>query len=157
MSKEQCNKHLYKTGLPAPRTCSECGLGACKHERIKTPKKRELKDLSKDDYSKLLAMGFLYEFHFEATGNWWNDCGQYQEASNPTLQTKNTWRPIISAPRNRYILLAGDSGYITTPLRAEIGKWSHDREAWMNHGGDYFTDGGSAPIYWAELLEIPVK
>lgn len=151
MSKENCLNHLRAKGAPYPRTCKECGLNKCKYA------KRELKDLSKDDYSKLLAMGFLYEFHFEATGNWWNDCGKYQEASVPTLQTKNTWRPIISAPCDRYILIAGDSGYITTPLRVEVAKWSHERCAWINHANDYFTDGGTNPIYWAETLEIPVK
>ena len=149
MSKENCSEYLRQKGAPYPRTCAECGLGRCKWA------KRELKDLSKDDYYKLSAMGFLYEFHCEATGNWYNDCGQYQEIAN--LKPKHTWQPISSAPRNRYILLAGNSGYTNTPLRIEIGKWSHDREAWMNHESDYFTDGGPAPIYWAELLEIPAK
>ena len=148
MSKENCSEHLHETGQTAPRTCAVCKLGPCKY------KKRELKDLTKEDYEGILKLGFLYEFHPEATGNWYNDCGQYQEPAN-----KNThlWKPINSAPLNRYILIAGDSGYITTPLRVEVAKWSHQRGAWLNHAHDYFTDGGTNPIYWAELLEIPVK
>lgn len=38
----------------------------------------QLKNLSKADYSRIKSMGMLWEFHPEASGDWWEDCGKYQ-------------------------------------------------------------------------------
>lgn len=72
-----------------------------------------------------------------------------------------TLQPIATAPRNgSYILLAGPSGYIGTPLRFAAGRWDEDRKRtrrpnpWMTHSGDDFTDGGEAPTHWMPLPKI---
>jgi hypothetical protein len=64
-------------------------------------------------------------------------------------------QPIQSAPKDRYILLAGDSGYLTTPLRFSSGRWSNTKECWVDHSGEPFRDGGPAPIFWMEIPEVP--
>lgn len=63
------------------------------------------------------------------------------------------WRPIEIAPRDSYILLAGPSDYMGTPLRVEVGIW--DGKNWRNHSNDYFTDGGREPTFWHPLPKIP--
>jgi len=69
------------------------------------------------------------------------------------------WKPIETAPKDgRYILLAGDSGYTTTPLRVEVGHWDPEYRPlnpWQTHSNDAFTDGGEEPEYWCELPELP--
>jgi hypothetical protein len=60
------------------------------------------------------------------------------------------WQPITTAPRDgTFVIVAGDSGYLTTPLRAEICRSSGG--AWRNHANDLFTDGGADPLYWIPL------
>lgn len=64
-------------------------------------------------------------------------------------------RPIETAPRDgTFILLFGDSGYTTTPLRCEVGRWCDYKNRWNDHGGDSFTDGGSPPTHWLPLPEF---
>ena len=61
-------------------------------------------------------------------------------------------------PPDTYVLLVGDSGYITTPLRYEVGKFDEKfrpLNPWVDYGGDAFTDNGPPPIYWHPLLKIP--
>ena len=43
---------------------------------------QQLKNLSKEDYSCVKSLGMLWEFHPEATGDWWEDCGKYQVKSS---------------------------------------------------------------------------
>lgn len=69
-----------------------------------------------------------------------------------------TLQPIATAPRDgTYILLAGPSGYVGTPLRFEAGRFSSyyanpgERYGWRNHANDAFTDGGEAPTHWCPL------
>lgn len=64
-------------------------------------------------------------------------------------------QPIHTAPRDgRYILVFGDSGYTTTPLRCEVCRY-HDSymNRWRNHANDAFDDGGGTPSHWAPLPE----
>lgn len=72
--------------------------------------------------------------------------------SSPELQ------PIETAPRDgRFILLFGPSGYSTTPLRCEVGRWYPEYRPlnpWQTHSNDAFTDGGEPPTYWAPLPVI---
>ncbi len=71
---------------------------------------------------------------------------------------KNTsvLQPIATAPRDgTWILLFGPSGYIGTPLRAEVGRWAgRGREGWRTHANDWFTDGGAEPTHWMPLPEV---
>lgn len=67
-------------------------------------------------------------------------------------------RPISSAPKDgSYMLLFGDSGYLTTPLRCEVGRWDaryRPHHPWQTHSNDAFEDGGEPPLYWMPLPEI---
>ena len=64
-------------------------------------------------------------------------------------------KDIQSAPKDgQYILLFGDSGYSTTPLRCEVCRYDAEYrplQPWVNHANDSFEDGGSAAKYWCEL------
>lgn len=157
MSIENCNEYLKSQGKGYPRTCKECGLNGCKHENqlaFTSPlKKPRLWQLSKQDYDQLKVSGMMFELHPEATGDWDYDCGSFQEE----LQKNNKLKPISSAPKNRYILLAGDSGYSNTSLRFESGKWSEYKKDWVNHAGERFTDGGAQPTHWTEIPSAEVE
>jgi len=72
-------------------------------------------------------------------------------------------QPIETAPRDgSYILLFGPSGYITTPLRCEVGyfdvesafKAVHPNTQWRNHANNWFMDGGSEPTHWLPLPKL---
>lgn len=67
------------------------------------------------------------------------------------------WQPIETAPKDgTYILLAGPSGYTTTPLRVEVCCYDAEyrpRQPWVNHANDSFMDGGAAPTLWMPLPE----
>jgi hypothetical protein len=71
-----------------------------------------------------------------------------------------TWLPISTAPRDKtYVLVAGDSGYTTTPLRVEVCRYDSDfrpLNPWVNHSDDSFTDGGPPPRWWMPLPPLPV-
>lgn len=66
-------------------------------------------------------------------------------------------KPISTAPREKWILLAGDSGYTTTPLRFEAGKFDINRGYWVDHSGEPFANGGPEPIYWMEIPEVELE
>lgn len=64
--------------------------------------------------------------------------------------------PMSTAPVDgSYILLAGPSGYINTPLRFEAGRWCDDKSRWVTHAGDDFTEGGPEPTHWYPLPVAP--
>lgn len=70
------------------------------------------------------------------------------------------WQPISTAPKDRFIILAGPSGYCSTPLRAEICRYDPEyrpRQPWVNHAGNSFLDGGEGPKYWLPLPKLPVE
>jgi hypothetical protein len=70
-----------------------------------------------------------------------------------------TWLPIETAPRDKtYVLVAGDSGYIGTPLRVEVCRYDpdyHPLSPWVNHANDDYSDGGGEPKYWLPLPLVP--
>jgi hypothetical protein len=62
------------------------------------------------------------------------------------------WFPIAIAPKDgSYLIVAGPSGYVTTDLRAGICKWDADKEDWLLHNNDRFTDGGEPATQWLPL------
>ncbi len=67
----------------------------------------------------------------------------------------NTLHPIETAPKDgTYVLLFGESGYTTTPLRCCVGHYDAEYRPlspWQTHSNDPFEDGGDPPIYWMEL------
>lgn len=67
------------------------------------------------------------------------------------------WQPIESAPKDgTFILLAGPSGYRSTPLRVEVCRWVPQyRHGWQNHAFDSFGDGGHGPTHWMPLPALP--
>lgn len=75
------------------------------------------------------------------------------------LHPVSEWLPIETAPKDgRYIIVASDSGYTTTPLRAEVCRYDSEYkplQPWVNHANDSFLDGGSEPpIYWMPLPDV---
>ena len=75
------------------------------------------------------------------------------------LAAEREWRPIESAPRDgTWILIAGNSGYNTTPLRVSVARYYPEyrpHNPWQTHSDDAFTDGGDLPIYWLPLPKPP--
>ena len=63
------------------------------------------------------------------------------------------WQPIETAPKDgTFILLRGDSGYITTPYRVQVGRWVEGyRNYWITFSNDAFTDDGGEATHWAPL------
>lgn len=77
----------------------------------------------------------------------------------PASVRNRVWRPIDTAPKDSsYILLAGPSGYTTTPLRVVVCRWDAEYrplQPWVNHANDSFMDGGEEPCYWMPLPKPP--
>lgn len=75
-----------------------------------------------------------------------------------SVPTKSADMPMIhdlsSCPTNgTFVLLFGDSGYVTTPYRCEVGRYvaEYDKAPWRNHANDGFEDSGPAPLGWLPL------
>ena len=63
-----------------------------------------------------------------------------------------TIRPMKDAPQDRFILLFGESGYGSTPLRCEVCQFYSDWGGWRTYAGDYFGDTGNPePVGWLPL------
>lgn len=75
------------------------------------------------------------------------------------IASAHEWEPIATAPKDgTFILLAGPSGYSTTPLRVEVGRWYPEYRPgspWQTHSNDDFTDGGPEPTHWMPLPKVP--
>ena len=69
-----------------------------------------------------------------------------------------TLKPIETAPKDgSYILLFGDSGYTTTPLRCSVCRYDSSYrplQPWVTYSNDSFLDSGDPPIYWCEIPKI---
>ena len=64
------------------------------------------------------------------------------------------WQPIETAPKDRWILLRGESGYRGRPYRAHVGHWDAEyrpRNPWQTSEADCFEDDGDPPTHWMEL------
>lgn len=68
-------------------------------------------------------------------------------------------QPIETAPKDgTWILIAGDSGYSTTPLRFAAARYYPEyrpNNPWQTHSDDAFTDDGGLPTYWCPLPTLP--
>ncbi len=71
--------------------------------------------------------------------------------------TPEGWLPIDTAPKDgTWIIIAGPSGYTSTPLRAAIARYYPEyrpTDPWQTHSNDSFSDGGPAPTLWMHLPE----
>lgn len=67
------------------------------------------------------------------------------------------WQPIETAPKDRFLLLCGPSGYTTIPLVFTTGRMCSDYHAgrWIDHANDDLSDWGFEPTHWAPLPEAP--
>jgi len=71
-------------------------------------------------------------------------------------EMNNQLRPIETAPKDgTFILLFGDSGFMCTPLRCAVGRWSQYKQRWNVHTGDAFEDDGDEPTHWMPLPTGP--
>lgn len=68
------------------------------------------------------------------------------------------WRPIETAPHDgTYVIVGGPSGYIGTPMRAEVCRYDANfrpLSPWVTHANDSFTDGGPQCTHWIPLPEL---
>lgn len=70
-----------------------------------------------------------------------------------------TWLPISTAPRDgTFVLIAGLSGYMTTPLRVAVARYYPEYRPlnpWQTHSNDAFEDDGPEPLFWMPLPALP--
>lgn len=67
------------------------------------------------------------------------------------------WQPIETAPKDKFVLLCGPSGYTTTPLVFTTGRMCSDYHVgrWIDHANDDLTDWGFEPTHWMPLPAAP--
>ena len=73
------------------------------------------------------------------------------------LKEENEWRPIETAPKDEFVLLAGPSGYTTIETVFTTGRMCSDYHAgrWIDHANDDLTDWGFNPTHWMPLPKPP--
>ena len=73
------------------------------------------------------------------------------------LSATSEWRPIETAPKDKFLLLAGSSGYTTTPFVYTTGRMCSDYHTrrWIDHVNDDLTDWGFEPSHWMPLPPAP--
>lgn len=74
------------------------------------------------------------------------------------------WKPIDKhTPRDRFLMLRGDSGYHSTPYRIMIARYREEYETrdpdgktnnycWRTHSNDSVMDDGDMPTEWMDLI-----
>jgi len=93
--------------------------------------------------------------HEHGHQNNFESCPQPDCASVRHIKDALTWKPIETAPRDRWLFLKGESGYINRPCRVHVGRWEGDHrplDPWQTTEGTSFEDDGGPPHYWAELF-----
>ena len=85
---------------------------------------------------------------------------QYQAdlAAAPTPPvSEDRWQPIETAPKDKFVLLAGPSGYTTIEIVYATGRMCSDYHVgrWIDHANDDLTDWGFEPTHWMPLPEAP--
>ena len=71
--------------------------------------------------------------------------------------SEDRWLPIATAPKDRFVLLAGPSGYTTIETVFATGRMCSDYHVgrWIDHANDDLTDWGFEPTHWMPLPEAP--
>lgn len=88
----------------------------------------------------------------------WNDCRAAMLAAAPTPPvSEDRWLPIATAPKDRFVLLAGPSGYTTIETVFATGRMCSDYHVgrWIDHANDDLTDWGFEPTHWKPLPKAP--
>lgn len=67
------------------------------------------------------------------------------------------WQPIETAPKDKFLLLLGPSGYTTTPFVCTTGRMCTNYHVgrWIDHANDDLTDWGFEPTHWMPLPAPP--
>lgn len=74
--------------------------------------------------------------------------GETVDKSEP----KSMWKPIETAPKNKYIMVRGDSGTSTYPKFYVVAIFIPEyRDEWVNIHNNRLTDSGYIPEEWAEV------
>ena len=83
-------------------------------------------------------------------------CAMLATAPTPP-STEDRWQPIATAPKDRFVLLAGPSGYTTIETVFATGRMCSDYHVgrWIDHANDDLTDWGFEPTHWMPLPKAP--
>lgn len=67
------------------------------------------------------------------------------------------WQSIETAPKDKFVLLAGPSGYTTLKTTFTTGRTCSDyhKGRWIDHANDDLTDWGFEPTHWMPLPKAP--
>ena len=78
------------------------------------------------------------------------------DAPTPPV-SEDRWLPIETAPKDRFVLLAGPSGYTTIETVFATGRMCSDYHVgrWIDHANDDLTDWGFEPTHWMPLPKAP--
>ena len=84
-------------------------------------------------------------------------CGPYGKAAPTPPSTEDRWLPIETAPKDKFVLLAGPSGYTTIEIVYATGRMCSDYHVgrWIDHANDDLTDWGFEPTHWMPLPKAP--
>lgn len=79
------------------------------------------------------------------------------EAEVAELKQRQQWRPIETAPKDKFLLLLGPSGYTTISLVCATGRMCSDYRKgwWIDHANDHLSDWGFTPTHWMPLPDAP--
>ena len=71
--------------------------------------------------------------------------------------SEDRWQPIETAPKDKFVLLAGPSGYTTIEIVYATGRMCSDYHVgrWIDHANDDLTDWGFEPTHWRPLPKAP--
>ena len=74
-----------------------------------------------------------------------------------TAYMDDGWMLIETAPKDKFVLLCGPSGYTTTPLVFTTGIMRSNYHAgkWIDHANDDLVDWGFEPTHWMPLPTPP--
>jgi hypothetical protein len=86
----------------------------------------------------------------------WNDNNPLNHSDTQVAEAdrlfRQNLRPMEDVPNDEFVLLFGESGYSSTPLRCEVCKFYPDWGGWRTYSGDYFGGTGNPePVGWLPL------